>query len=61
MPLVGRRTPYFDLTYVKAGSVFSLFHAAANRNWRCENEESLSDATGCYTAMIVGAIVRAST
>jgi hypothetical protein len=59
-PLVGR-TRYFDLTYVKAESVFSLFHAVANRNWRCDNEESLSDATGCYTAMIVGANVRAPT
>jgi hypothetical protein len=48
------------LTYVKAESVFSLFHATANRNWRCD-KETLSDATGCYTAVIVGASVRAPT
>jgi hypothetical protein len=23
-----------------------MFHATANRDWRCENAESLSDATG---------------
>jgi hypothetical protein len=49
-----------DLTYVKAASFHLFFFVMADRKL-AKNEESLSDATGCYTAMIVGASVRAPT